>query len=184
MEETIIALAKASILVALNEPSDFNLTLARQNFSQLNEQHAVFVTLRTLPSHELRGCIGSLTAHRPLYKDIIVNARHATLNDSRFKPLTKKEFKNISIEVSILSTPKILHYKHINELKTKIAPLKDGVILSLGTHRATYLPSVWKELKEFDEFFSSLCLKANLEKECLKQHPKLQTYQATKYKEK
>jgi len=184
MEETIIALAKASILVALNEPSDFNLTLARQHFPQLNQERAVFVTLRTLPSDELRGCVGSLIAHRPLYKDIIINARHASLDDSRFKPLRKEEFKDISIEVSILSTPKVLHYKNQNELKTKIKPLKDGVILSLGTNRATYLPSVWKELSSFDEFFSSLCLKANLEKTCLEQHPRFQTYQAIKYKEK
>jgi hypothetical protein len=32
MEEIIIALAKASILVALNQPTDFNLTDARRCF--------------------------------------------------------------------------------------------------------------------------------------------------------
>lgn len=184
MEEIIIALAKASILVALNKPSNFNLTLARQHFPELNKKHAVFVTLRTLPSHKLRGCIGSLIAHRPLYKDIIINARHATLDDKRFKPLTKEEFENISIEVSILSKPKIVPYKDSNELKTKIIPLRDGVILTLESHRATYLPSVWKELTTFDDFFASLCLKAQLKRSCLEQHPTLQTYQAVKYKEK
>lgn len=184
MEEIIIALAKTAILVALNEPSDFNLTSARQNFPRLNQQGAVFVTLRTTPTNKLRGCIGSLVAHRPLYKDIILNAQASALRDTRFKPLTKKELKNITIEVSLLSKPKPLEYKSREDLIQKIEPLKDGITLTLEKHRATYLPSVWQELKKFDAFFSSLCLKAGLEKSCLNQHPKLESYHAKKYKEK
>jgi len=184
MEETIIALAKTAILVALNEPTDFNLTSARQNFPRLNQQGAVFVTLRTIPNHKLRGCIGSLIAHRPLYKDIILNAQASALKDSRFKPLKKEELKDITIEVSLLSKPKPLEYKNREDLIKKIEPLRDGVTLTLGQHRATYLPSVWQELKDFDDFFGSLCLKAGLKKSCLNQHPKLESYQTTKYKEK
>ena len=184
MEETIIALAKTAILFALNQPTDFNLTLARQNFPRLNQQGAVFVTLRTTPTDELRGCIGSLMAHRPLYKDIILNAQASALEDTRFKPLRKEELKNITIEVSLLSKPKPINYKNREDLMKKIVPLRDGVTLTLGQHRATYLPSVWQELKGFDDFFSSLCLKAGLEKSCLNKHPSLESYKATKYSEK
>jgi len=184
MEETIIALAKAAILVALNQPDDFNLTEARNTFPLLNEDTAVFVTLRTKPNNELRGCIGSLTAYQPLYKDIIFNAQASALKDPRFKPLKKEELQNINIEVSLLSAPKELIYKNREDLEKKIKPLIDGVTLREGMNRATYLPSVWEELVKFDEFFSSLCKKAGLKKDCLDNHPQLFTYQATKYKEK
>ena len=184
MEETIISLAKAAIFVVLNQPEDFNLTQVRNNFPALNEQGAVFVTLRTLPDYELRGCIGSLTAYRPLYKDIISNAQAAALKDPRFSPLTKEELNSINIEVSILSSPKPLLYKNRDDLKAKINPLIDGVTLRQGMNRATYLPSVWEELTKFDDFFSSLCQKAGLKKDCLNAHPQLFTYQAIKYKEK
>lgn len=184
MEETIIALAKAAILVALNQPEDFNLTQARNSFPQLNENGAVFVTLRTYPNNELRGCIGSLTAYRPLYEDIVFNAQAAAMQDPRFLPLKKEELPNIRLEVAVLSEPKELDYKDITDLKRKITPLKDGVVLKLDGHRATYLPSVWEELPTFDDFFSSLCLKAKLDGNCLEQHPTLSTYQTTKYKEK
>ena len=184
MEETIIALAKAAILVALNQPDDFNLTEARNNFPLLNEDAAVFVTLRTKPNDELRGCIGSLTAYRPLYKDVIFNAQASALKDPRFKPLKKEELKRISIEVSLLSAPKELGYKNKKDLEGKIKPLVHGLILRQGMNQATYLPSVWEEIPKFDEFFSSLCQKAGLKKDCLDKHPQLFTYQATKYKEK
>ena len=51
---------------------------------------AAFVTL-TLDGH-LRGCIGSLTAHRPLAEDVTANALAAAFDDPRFPPLTAAEF--------------------------------------------------------------------------------------------
>ena len=184
MEETIIALAKSAILIALNEPSDFNLSSARDNFPILNKQGAVFVTLSTLPNHKLRGCIGSLTAYRPLYKDIILNAQASAMKDPRFKSLTKEEFKNIQIEISILSAPIKVLYKDSKDLKSKIKPMVQGVVLKHGINRATYLPSVWKQLTKFEDFFESLCLKAGLKKYCLDQHPIIETYTARKYRDK
>ena len=183
MGETLILLAKASIAIALGLSSDFDLNKARDEYSILNQNGAVFVTLRD-SDERLRGCIGSLIAHRPLYKDIIINAKLSALSDSRFAPLTPKEFESIKIEVSLLSTPKEIKYSSIEELKSKIIPQKDGVILKLRGDRATYLPSVWEELSSFDEFFISLCEKAGLESNCLTQHPSIEIYQATKYKEK
>ncbi len=182
MGEIFILLAKASIALSLGLETSFDLSKAREKYPILNEDRAVFITL-TKPNHELRGCIGSLTAHRPLYKDIISNAKSSALNDSRFKPLSKEEFKNINIEVSLLSKPIKVEYKDINDLKFKIKPNIDGVILELDNHRATYLPSVWEQLSNFDQFFSYLCKKANLDKNCLEKHPKISIYQATKYKE-
>ncbi len=182
MGEIFIELAKASIAIALGMDSNFDLSQARQNYPQLNQNGAVFITLTK--DKQLRGCIGSLIAHRPLYKDIIINAKLSAFSDSRFKPLSPTEFKEIKIEVSLLSAPKELNYSNIDDLKREIKPKRDGVVLKLGNNRATYLPSVWEELNSFDTFFSSLCQKAGLKTNCLEQHPSIELYQATKYKEK
>ena len=184
MNEIIIALAKTAILVALGLPENFDLEKALQQHPNLKENGASFVTITKASNGELRGCIGSLQAHRPLYKDIIFNAQSSALRDSRFKPLTKEEFKNIKIEVSILSTPKVITYTNSTDLKAKIEPFQDGVVLQLNGKQATYLPQVWEQLPKFDDFFLRLCQKAGLKSTCLLEHPKIMTYQVRKYKEK
>jgi len=184
MHDILIALAKAAILTALHQPADFNLTQALQQYPQLKKEGAVFVTLRKGKNAQLRGCIGSLEAWRPLYKDVISNAQAAALKDSRFSPLKVTELPKIKIEVSLLSKPKELKYTDMEDLKRKIKPGEDGVILSYWFHRATYLPQVWEELPRFEDFFASLCQKAGLETNCLKKHPTIKIYHVKKYKEK
>ena len=184
MNDIVIALAKAAILVALHQPEDFDLENALKAYPNLEEDGAVFITINTEPNEQLRGCIGSLQAYRPLYKDIISNAQSAALRDPRFTPLTLEELSHVKIEVSILSEPKILEYTDIKDLESKIVPFQDGIVLKHNGKHATYLPQVWEQLPRFDDFFSSLCLKANVDNNCLSEHPEISTYQVEKYKEK
>ncbi len=184
MGEVTIQLAKAAITVALGMDSSFDLEQALRSYPELKNNGAVFVTLTTGSNDQLRGCIGSLSAYRPLYEDIIANAKSAALRDPRFNPVTLSEMRDIKVEVSILTEPKILHYTSTEDLKTKIKPQIDGVVLEHNGYRATYLPQVWEQLPHFDEFFSSLCLKAGLAQNCLEEHPDIKTYQDVKYKEK
>ena len=184
MNDIIIALAKAAIMVALNQPDNFDLEKALKEYPALKENAAVFVTINTQPNDQLRGCIGSLEAYRPLYKDIISNAQSAALRDPRFKPLTMEEYQHVTIEVDLLSKPAPLAYKDLEDLQKKIMPFKDGVILRHKGKHATYLPSVWEQLPTFNAFFSSLCQKANLNNNCLDEHPEISTYRVKVYKEK
>jgi len=183
MNNVIISLAKAAILDALNQPEDFDIEYALKTYPFLKENGAAFVTITTEPDEQLRGCIGSLQAYRPLYEDIIRNAQAAALHDPRFFPLSVKELSQIQIEVSILSEPKELIYDDIADLKSKVVPFQDGIVLRHHGRQATYLPQVWEQLPDFDDFFSSLCLKANLSGDCLSQHPEISTYTVKKYKE-
>jgi len=144
----------------------------------LKQKGAVFVTINEF--NALRGCIGSIIAHRSLIDDIIYNAKAAALNDPRFKPISKEELNNLNVEVSILTPPKLLPYSDIDDLRKKIRVGVDGVIINLNGYQATYLPSVWEQVKNFDDFFSSLCVKAGLHPTCLKQHPTIYTYEAIK----
>ena len=48
---------------------------------------------------------------------------------------------------------------------------KVGVIISAGVfNRATFLPDVWNDLPNVEEFFSQLCMKAGLAKDYWNNH--------------
>ena len=70
-----------------------------------------------------------------------------------------------------------------HDLRKKIIPNKHGVILALGEHQATFLPSVWEELPNFDLFFGHLCQKAGMRGDCLMLSPTIYTYEAKSIKE-
>lgn len=142
----------------------------------------VFVTLTI--NGQLRGCIGHLSATKALYKDIIENAAAAAFDDPRFEPLDPSELDLIRIEISVLSAPHNLEYKDASDLLKKLTPLKDGVILSKGYYKATYLPQVWEDLKDKEDFLSSLCMKAGLDPLAWKNdHLKVELYGAEKFGE-
>ncbi len=126
----------------------------------LDEKGACFVTLEK--DDNLRGCIGSIIAHKPLIEDLISNAQNAAFSDPRFNPLKEDEFDNLSIAVSLLSTPEKMFFKNENDLLSQIKPFVDGIIIKDGYHQAVYLPSVWEQLPEKPEFLNSLKIKAGL----------------------
>jgi len=137
----------------------------------------------TTKGEQLRGCIGSLVAHRKLYDDVKENAKNAAIHDPRFVALNKEEFEDINIEVSVLTPAKPLEYSSIEDLKSKIRVGIDGVVLKYGKYQATFLPQVWEQLPSFELFFEHLCKKAGMREKCLSQKPDISIYQVKKYKE-
>lgn len=126
----------------------------------LDQPGATFVTLRRCG--ELRGCIGSLEADRPLREDVARNARAAALRDPRFAPLAPTELDGLSIEVSLLSRPQPLSFSDEDDLVRQLSESRDGVILEAGGQRSTFLPQVWEQLPDAREFVRHLKAKAGL----------------------
>ncbi len=178
----MIDIAKDAIKEELLKSSLIDKEKLLDEHPELGEKGAAFVTLEKRGT--LRGCIGSIIAHRTLLEDLIENAKAAAFNDPRFPPLTIEEFENedLSIEISLLSEPKHLPYEDIEDLKAKIKPGVHGVILKYGIYQATYLPQVWEQLSDFDQFFATLCQKAGLDGGCLRLHPDIFVYEAQKIK--
>lgn len=87
----------------------------------------------------------------------------AALNDYRFSPLVESELNGLSIEISVLTPPIPLPYASAAELPAKLNPGKDGVILSRGLRRATFLPQVWEKVPDPPTFLSMLCEKMGAE---------------------
>jgi hypothetical protein len=131
----------------------------------------------------LRGCIGSIIAHRSLIDDLVSNAISAAFHDPRFLPLSRDELDDVRVEVSLLTPPLEVTYDNAQDLSHIIRPNIDGVILRLGNYQATFLPQVWEELSDFGSFFSHLGIKAGLGNDPLSYHPDIYIYQVEKYKE-
>ncbi len=148
----------------------------------LEKRAAVFVTLNK--RDQLRGCIGSLQAHRTLIDDLVSNSRSAAFKDLRFSPLTKDELGKLEVEVSLLTAPEEIAYDSVDSLRRQVVVGNDGIVLEYKKQRATYLPQVWEQLTTFDDFFTSLCQKAGLGQGCLGLHPKVSRYHVKKYSEK
>ena len=126
----------------------------------LRSDGASFVTLTK--HGQLRGCIGSLEAHRPLAVDVRQNALAAALQDPRFSPVREEELRDLHIEVSVLSTPQRLNYDGVDDLATRLRPGIDGVVIERGWNRATFLPQVWEKVPDVHQFLQHLCMKAYL----------------------
>jgi AmmeMemoRadiSam system protein A len=126
----------------------------------LREPGASFVTLHH--QGELRGCIGSLEAYRPLINDVAENAFAAAFRDPRFPPLKAPELGDLTLDISLLSHPEAIPFDTEQDLLNEIRPNVDGLILRDGVHRGTFLPSVWESLPDRVQFLNQLKLKAGL----------------------
>lgn len=121
---------------------------------------ASFVTLHLRA--DLRGCIGSIDARRPLGEDVAANARAAAFSDSRFPPLTAGEYPTLCVEVSVLSPRTPLLAASESEAAARLRPGVDGVYLEFQGLSATFLPQVWESLPDPVEFLAALRHKARL----------------------
>ena len=121
---------------------------------------ACFVTIEK--NGRLRGCIGSIIAHRALITDLVEHAKDAAFKDTRFSPVREEELPELKFAVSILTEPKKIVFENEKQLLEKIVPNEDGIIIRDGDYQAVYLPSVWDELPDKKEFIKSLKIKAGL----------------------
>ncbi len=122
---------------------------------ETTEDGAAFVTLHMRGT--LRGCIGSLTAREPLFRNVINNALNAAFSDPRFPPVSLTDMDYVDIEISVLTKP-----RPIASLGEFIIG-QHGIILSKGVHRAVFLPQVAPEQGwDLETTLTHLSLKAGL----------------------
>ena len=146
---------------------------------------ATFVTLTKSGARgpELRGCIGSLQAAQPLAADVAQNALAAAFRDPRFPPLTREEWPQVRVEVSLLSAPKPMRFADEADLLAQIRQGDDGVILECDGRRATFLPQVWESIPDKRQFLAELARKAGLPGDVRLGRCRVSRYKVTKWKE-
>jgi len=177
----LVEMARKTIQKALFNPKDKSEPDSVSS-PKFQERRGTFVTLTI--NGALRGCIGHILPQESLVEGVRVNAMNAAFRDPRFRPLSQNEFEKIKVEVSILTEPKPLPYTDANDLLSKLRPGTDGLIIRKGYHQATFLPQVWEQLPNKQDFLTHLCLKAGLAGEAWA-HDKLEvhTYQVQAFEE-
>ena len=174
--EILLPIARASIADVFGQVYE-----AAEDAAWLQEQAACFVTLTQ--QGQLRGCIGTIEAHRSLLEDIKHNAEAAAFKDTRFSPLTSNELNSTDIEVSLLSPMQALDFSNEQEAQSQLQPGVDGVVFEFGHYRSTFLPQVWEQLPDVDMFMSHLKHKAGLTPDFWADQVKLSRYTVSKWKE-
>lgn len=157
--QRLLELARMSIAHGLESGKPLQISQNDVD-SDMWQARACFVTLHQ--SHQLRGCIGSLEAHRPLAEDVCENAYAAAFRDPRFPALSGTEFKTIDLSISVLSESEPMHFVSEADLIRQIRPGIDGLILEDRGHRGTFLPAVWEQLPDPVDFLQHLKIKAGL----------------------
>ena len=142
---------------------------------ELQRQRATFVTLEI--KQQLRGCIGMLEAVRPLVADIAENAFAAAFRDPRFPAVSIKEYPRLEIHLSILSPAEAMSFYSEEDLIRQLRPGIDGLIMQEGSHRGTFLPSVWETLAKPEEFLQHLKQKSGLASDYWSDSLKVSRYQ-------
>lgn len=127
----------------------------------LQEPRACFVTLHT-DAGDLRGCTGTLVARQPLAHEVSQTARQTAFNDPRFPPLRADELPHTVIEISVLTPAVEVEIPTPSAIPDLLRPSVDGVILVIGSRRATFLPQVWDRAPDPVQFLDMLCHKMGL----------------------
>ena len=180
-KQFLLSLARASIDRAIHRQPLPEINL--EGLSDiLKNEGAAFVTLTK--EKKLRGCIGALEAYQPLVMDVREHAVAAAMEDYRFRPVSAPELSSISIEISRLTQPMPLEYPDAGTLIDLLRPGVDGVILSDGFRRATFLPQVWEQLPNPEDFLAHLCHKMGVDPDTWrKKHLVISIYQVEEFHE-
>jgi AmmeMemoRadiSam system protein A len=174
----LLQIARAAIAESLE------LSVAEKKLEDedwLQQKGACFITL--MQQDQLRGCIGTLDAHRPLLDDVKANAKAAAFKDTRFSPLTSDELNTTQIELSLLSPIQALSFSTEQDALSQLQPGIDGLVFEYGYQRSTFLPQVWEQLPDAKNFLAHLKHKADLPGDFWSDDIKLYRYSVSKWKE-
>lgn len=128
---------------------------------RMGEHRGVFCTLTTYPDGDLRGCVGLPYPDKPV-GEAVVSAAIGAAGDSRFPPLRMEELSEVTVEISVLTSPEEVEVASHQDYPSTVEPQKDGLILRYGAFSGLLLPQVWEQLPDPAEFLGALCYKAGI----------------------
>ena len=118
-------------------------------YPTLQKLCGAFVSLHK--NGRLRGCIGHFGEDTPLHEIVAEMARAAAFEDPRFLNVTREEFDDLEIEISVLTPMRRIYSLDEFELH------RHGIYIRKGFNSGTYLPQVADEVNWTKEEFVSHC---------------------------
>ena len=158
--ETLLDIAEEAIVDGLRHVRP-TLPESSALAADLRRPAGTFVTLNV--RGKLNGCIGSLQADEPMAVSVARHAWSAAFADPRLPALRWVDYRDLDIEISILSPlsprPASSRAALLEVLRVDV----DGLLISSADRRAVFLPSVWKQLPSPEMFLTHLFHKAGLD---------------------
>lgn len=121
---------------------------------------SAFVSLHV--DGQLNGCIGNIGGAEPVGACVVRLALQAAFEDPRLPALRRAEVDALVIEISLLSPLTPVPSTTRDDVLAHLEPGIHGLVLSARGARAVFLPTVWDQLPEPDEFVAHLLRKAGL----------------------
>lgn len=157
-QKELLKLARESIKQHLAEQ---DLPTHLQADPALQALAGAFVSLHQ--DGELRGCIGTFSADRPLAEVVQDMARAAATGDPRFPAMEAESLDAVDIEISVLSPRRLIEDPKQVEVGTH------GIFITRDFYSGVLLPQVATEYGwNREEFLAQTCLKAGLPPEAWK----------------
>ena len=127
----------------------------------LKAECGAFVTLHK--QGRLRGCIGYVLPIKSLIETVAEVAVSSAFDDPRFPPLKKEEYRQIDIEITVLSP--LRKIKNVKEIQVG----SHGIMIRKGSFSGLLLPQVATERRwDRETFLENTCYKAGLPKDSWK----------------
>lgn len=159
--EGLVMLARKAIYTYLTTGK--LVSIPQSSGEILKENRGVFVTLKTYPGRELRGCIGIPEPIMPLAEATIDAAISSATRDPRFHKVRPEELSDLTIEVTVLTRPEPLIVENPHEYTERIELGRHGLTIEKGHYRGLLLPQVPVEHGfDTEEYLGCLCTKAGL----------------------
>jgi AmmeMemoRadiSam system protein A len=153
--QALLGIARAAIASGLagdllpNSPPT-----SESSWPGLSEPRGVFTTLYL--ADQLRGCVGYALPICPLFRAVAETARAAAFEDSRFRPVTPDEARELQFSLSVLSP---LFPIAASEVEVG----RHGLVISDAQRRGLLLPQVAVEHNwDRETFLAQTCHKAGL----------------------
>ncbi len=171
-QQILLQLAREALLEYLNTSE---IRKIPEPAEALRQQCGAFVTWRK--GKNLRGCIGVVEAHKPLYLTVRECAVWSALQDPRFPPVKKREVSGLNLEISVLSPLADIAPENIEVGR-------HGLLISQGGLRGLLLPQVAVEWKwDREQFLGATCRKAGLPPEAWQRGARIQAFTAQVFEE-
>ncbi len=115
----------------------------------------LFVTIYC--SGDLRGCLGTLDPHEPLWDAVVRLAAEVSREDYRFRPISPSELPHVTMGLSVLTPAEQVIDPTVIEIG------RDGLIIQQGRCKGLLLPQVATEHGwDRETFLAQTCVKAGL----------------------
>ena len=156
-QESLLHLTRLAIRSHWHPELIHDLHQAQAELPLAQKPMACFVTLHK--QGELRGCIGCLEPEKNLADALVYFAQAAAFYDPRFAALREAELDECQLSISLLGPLQPMPAQSRAQLLQTLIPEEDGLWLQSPGHRATFLPAVWREIPDPEEFLDHLLRK-------------------------